>query len=76
MSRLSTKQRRARCRGNPRCEECRSGREVRRQGALTSYYWDGKGEDPNRDLFLCSACRGMYCDYWNERWAEYYGGLL
>lgn len=39
--------------------------------SMTMYYWDGKGEDPNRDQFLCKECEEEHRAYWTERWEEY-----
>lgn len=55
------------------CENC--GREDAREvGAMTAYYWDGTGEDPNRPLQLCPECEEEYCEHWTDRWQEYYEG--
>lgn len=59
-----------------RCESCGEGGEIQRQKAMTRYFWDGTGEDPNADLYFCSACAEDYTSYWKERWQEYFGGLL
>tara|TARA_Y100000034_G_scaffold121012_1_gene164707 strand:- start:510 stop:713 length:204 start_codon:yes stop_codon:yes gene_type:complete len=57
------------------CEHCGDGQAEPRP-AMTAYHWDGKEEDPNRNLLLCDHCYQGYRDYWTERWAEYYSGLL
>lgn len=43
------------------CEQC-SQQAVSRP-ALTAYYWDGTGENPNRDVILCEITlhTGMRC---------------
>ena len=33
-------------------------------------------EDCNPDLWLCAVCAEEYRSYWQERWDEYYAGLL
>lgn len=32
--------------------------------------------DPNADIPLCEDCVVEHEAYWDERWAEYYSGLL
>lgn len=32
--------------------------------------------DPNAPIPLCRGCAKDHHDYWDERWAEYYAGLL
>ena len=32
--------------------------------------------DPNADIPLCRECAAEHHAGWDERWAEYYGGLL
>lgn len=49
---------------------------VRREPARTMYAWDGQGEDPNADLMLCRDCAAEHHANWDERWADYYAGLL
>lgn len=44
--------------------------------AVTAYHWDGKGKDPNRDLYLCDNCAEDYYDYYDGLWQDYYGGIL
>ena len=43
---------------------------------MTAYHWDGKGPNPNADPVLCPDCHTAYIAYWQERWDEYYRGLL
>lgn len=33
-------------------------------------------EDPNPDVWFCPDCMADYHAFWNERWADYYAGLL
>jgi len=33
-------------------------------------------EDPNADIPLCRSCAEAHHEEWNNRWAEYYRGLL
>lgn len=59
------------------CEDCGCDDDsVEVVGAMTAYHWDGKGEDPNRNPRLCPSCAEDYISYWDERWKEYYSGLL
>ena len=44
--------------------------------AKTRYEWDGEGENPNRESFLCPNCAEIYNEYWDELWTDYYRGLL
>jgi len=56
-----------------------NGKDAKWIGAMTRYHWDIDKEplsDPNRDLFLCDSCAMEYHDYWQERWDDYYSGLL
>lgn len=39
--------------------------------AMTAYPWDGKGENPNRDLLLCDYHKEEYEEHWNSLWEEY-----
>ena len=34
------------------------------------------GEDPNKPLALCRDCAREHHQDWDERWREYYAGLL
>ncbi len=62
------------------CERC--GRQcsgVKSESSRTMYNFDGpigSPEDPNRDIMLCRDCAKEHHDYWNERWDDYYAGLL
>lgn len=49
---------------------------VAREGSRTMYYWNGQGRNPNRDVFLCRSCAADHHEYWDDRWSEYYGGLM
>lgn len=58
---------------------CESKKEATWIVSMTRYSWDIDKkpiEDPNRDLFLCSDCEKEYNDHWQERWEDYYNGLL
>jgi hypothetical protein len=59
-----------------RCESCGTKHAVKRIHAMTMYYWNGKGEDPNRDLSFCPEHVCEYQEYWQERWDEYNSGRL
>lgn len=52
------------------CEQC--SRQAVSRSALTAYYWDGTGENPNRDVILCNECYEDYAAHWNAMWKEYY----
>lgn len=59
-----------------KCMRCERSDGVEIESGRTAYHWDGKGEDPNRSIPLCRECAKEHHDYWDERWSEYYGGLL
>jgi len=44
--------------------------------SMVRYSWDGKGEDPNRDLLLCYECSCEHIDQMTAQYEEYYQGLL
>lgn len=46
--------------------------EVKPRAAMTAYSWDGKGKDPNRDIFLCEMCWLEYYDSWAGLWGGHY----
>ncbi len=49
----------------------REKKQLERTPSLTRYAWDGRGKDPNADLFLCRHCAKDYTDLMRERHAEY-----
>lgn len=57
------------------CEHCGDAPATFESGR-TCYHWDGKGRDPNGRVWLCEGCAKEYHDYWDERWSDYYSGLL
>lgn len=60
-----------------KCEHCQEEHEsVQPRSAMTSYHWNGTGDNPNADVVLCDLCWGDYRDYWQERWDDYYSGCL
>lgn len=60
-----------------KCEHCgKESEDVKERSSMTSYDWDGKGEDPNRAGELCDGCAEDYRAYWQERWDEYYSSVL
>lgn len=60
-----------------KCEFCEEDKpDVAYRPAMTAYHWDGKGEDPNRDIVLCDDDWEDYRAYWQERWDEYYSMVL
>lgn len=59
------------------CGECEQvSEDVKERTAMTAYHWDGTGENPNAPPVLCDECWGDYHAYWQERWDDYYSGLL
>lgn len=59
------------------CECCdRVAEDVEERPAMTAYFWDGEGEDPNRPVSLCPPCWEEHKAHWEEMWANYYSGLL
>jgi hypothetical protein len=64
--------------GRPlRCEHCdERSDDVAWSASCTAYYWNGEGEDPNRDQALCDACDTDHRAYWTERWQEVNHGRL
>jgi len=44
--------------------------------AMVRYSWDGKGEDPNRDLLLCYDCSCEHIEEMEAQCMEFYRGLL
>ena len=44
--------------------------------SMMHYSWDGKGEDPNRDLLLCYNCSCEHIDQMTAQYYEYCQGLL
>lgn len=47
-----------------------------RAPVMTLYCWDGLGDDPNKPPILCAAHTDEWVSGWQERWDEYYGGML
>lgn len=59
--------------------KCDNKKDVEWMPAATHYYWDVDEDplnDPNRPIFLCPRCAEEYNTSWQERWDEYYAGLL
>ncbi len=54
-----------------KCEHCDMIKSLSSVPSMTMYHWNGEGEDPNRDQFLCKECEEEHRAYWSERWAEY-----
>jgi len=42
----------------------------------TRYVWDGTGENPNRDRLLCPDCAIEYTEEMEDKWNEYYSGIM
>lgn len=67
----------------PKLEECEvcdaMDGDIRLEDSRTQYVWKGDFDDPenpNRPLMLCRECAREHHEYWDERWSDYYGGLL
>ncbi len=58
------------------CLCCETAENVKMESSRTAYSWDGVGENPNADIPLCTGCAIDHHKYWDEMWAQYYGGLL
>jgi hypothetical protein len=63
------------------CEHCWAMGEFKIAGVwlracYTMYDWDGKGQNPNRQPWLCDACNEEYHEYWMDMWSNVpgYGG--
>jgi hypothetical protein len=64
--------------GGRGCQACGATSGVIRYHQRTMYRYDGgpgDADDPNM-VTLCPPCRAENDAYWDERWEEYYGGLL
>lgn len=62
----------------PRCERCEDTKGVAMESSRTCYALDDGRSDrvANRDRSLCRDCAEEHHADWDERWQEYYGGLL
>jgi len=61
------------------CARCYSTEGVEFESSRTQYYFEGEWNDPrnpNAPIPLCRACAKDHHEYWNDMWAQYYGGLL
>lgn len=73
------------------CECCGSTVDVRLEDSRTAYpyeipaptVWDKVLDrepepppDPNAPVWLCRECAADHHSLWDERWSEYYAGLL
>ena len=54
------------------CERCGYLWGVTYEPCRTQYADEKMNVEPK----LCRSCAQEHHDYWDERWAEYYGGLL
>lgn len=52
------------------------GPGVEQESSRTMYHWDGTGEDPNRDPWLCRDCARIHHEHWDEMWDDYNRGRL
>jgi hypothetical protein len=44
--------------------------------SMTSYDWDGEGDDPNATKKLCPLCSDAYTKDMRDQWDDYERGLL
>lgn len=58
------------------CPRCERRMLLRRVPSMTRYEWDGQGDNPNADWFLCEECSDDYTQFMIEQWQEYYNGIL
>lgn len=54
-----------------KCEHCDIVKALSPVHSMTMYHWNGEGEDPNRDQFLCKECEADHRSYWAGMWNEY-----
>ncbi len=59
-----------------RCGTTKREHGVEAESSRTCYHHDHDGEDPNAPIMLCRPCAKMHHEEWDERWSEYYSGLL
>lgn len=52
------------------CQRCGVSTELYEMPSFTCYHWDGEGEDPNKEVYLCSDCAHWHCEYWDGMWSE------
>jgi hypothetical protein len=57
-----------------RCLNCDTTDNVTMHPSYTAYHWDGKGDNPNRDVPLCDICGEEHREYWAEMWTYARGG--
>jgi len=43
--------------------------------SMTTYPWNGEGENPNKPVLLCKVCYEEYRDYWEDMWNSYYSSI-
>jgi hypothetical protein len=43
---------------------------VKPESSRTMYHWNGEGEDPNRDVWLCRRCAKEHHEHWDDMWAQ------
>jgi uncharacterized protein (DUF1778 family) len=68
------------------CLICETAEDVRLEPSRTSYsntvitrfhiILDEPPEDPNQDIPLCRKCAVLHHEEWDDRWREYYVGLM
>lgn len=57
------------------CEHCWARWEITLAGvwtrpSWTMYHWDGKGQDPNRQPWLCDSCADEHEEFWKDMWSN------
>lgn len=63
----------------PKCEYCGSTEKLKLEDSRTRYFFEGEinaPNDPNRRLLLCLNCAEDHHNYWDDRWDDYYQGLM
>lgn len=49
---------------------------VKLEPSRTQYHWDGKGENPNKPVWLCRDCAAEHHAHWDDMWEEYRTGVM
>jgi len=62
-----------------KCECCDTtdiNHGVEAEPSRTCYHCAPGDDDPNKDIMLCRKCAERHHEEWDEKWADYYSGLL